>query len=176
MAMLNLINQKFGKLTVVEHLGRDKSGKHKWRCACDCGQTKDTWTWHLTAGKERQCSQCVSKQQGKALTLHGGSRSKLYQTWADMIQRCTNPNNTNYIKYGAKGITVCEDWMKFDAFQAWALANGYAVGLTIDRIDSADGYAPDNCRWLSQRENSRLGSVSRWAKVKPNGFIGVAYG
>ena len=72
---------------------------------------------------------------------------------SNIIQRCTNPRNPAYERYGARGITVCDEWRKIRAFRQWAYANGYAPHLTIDRINNDDGYSPGNCRWVTIKEN-----------------------
>jgi len=69
-----------------------------------------------------------------------------------MKQRCANPKASDYRYYGARGISVCSDWVTFAPFEEWALANGYGETLTIDRIDNDKGYSPDNCRWVTQRQ------------------------
>lgn len=73
-----------------------------------------------------------------------------------MKRRCENSNMQNYRYYGAKGIRVCEAWHDFATFKAWAETHGYVDGLSIDRIDSDGNYEPDNCRWVTKSENSRL--------------------
>jgi len=72
-----------------------------------------------------------------------------------MKQRCYNPKNDRYSTYGARGINVCEAWMEFEVFEDWAMSNGYANHLTIDRIASYGNYTPANCQWLTKGENSR---------------------
>lgn len=70
-----------------------------------------------------------------------------------MKQRCGNPKANEYDNYGGRGITVCEEWEKdFEAFYDWALKNGYAHNLTIDRKDNNKGYSPDNCKWATMKE------------------------
>lgn len=63
----------------------------------------------------------------------------------DMMRRCYNPNSIAYKQYGAKGITVCQEWHDRETFRTWALANGYKKGLRINRIDPTKGYTPENC-------------------------------
>lgn len=72
-----------------------------------------------------------------------------------MKDRCFNPQNDAYRWYGLKGVSVCQEWLDFDAFRSWALANGYADGLTVDRLNSGGNYEPNNCEWVTRAENTR---------------------
>ena len=81
-----------------------------------------------------------------------------YTIWAHMNRRCNNPNADNYLHYGARGITVCDEWLSYDNFYEWAHANGYEDALTLDRIDVNGNYEPSNCRWAdiaTQNRNKR---------------------
>lgn len=86
---------------------------------------------------------------------------QLAQTIKHMISRCYNKNNQDYYNYGARGITVCDEWLKDrNTFCEWSIANGFqeGQGLSIDRIDSSKGYSPENCRWSNatiQARNTR---------------------
>jgi hypothetical protein len=89
-------------------------------------------------------------------------RTKLYQVWSKMKDRCSSDRYARW--YRSRGVTVCAEWLNdFVAFKAWALANSYREGLTIDRVDNAGNYEPSNCRWVTASENSRRAGVSRWA-------------
>lgn len=91
----------------------------------------------------------------------GNSQKPLYAVWRTMLQRCYNPKHNRYHRYGERGITVCDEWSEYPAFESWATAHGYESGVQIDRVDSGGPYSPANCRWVSpkiqqnNRENNR---------------------
>jgi hypothetical protein len=86
--------------------------------------------------------------------LANGKREKLYNIWVSMKQRCYNPNDRNFFRYGGRGITVCDEWREdYIAFKTWCLQNGYKQGLDLDRRDNDDGYSPANCRFVTHRQN-----------------------
>ena len=99
----------------------------------------------------------------KTKANHGLSHCKLYSVWNTMRHRCYNEKNKKYKLYGARGITVCDEWKNnYIAFREWALSHGYAEGLTLDRKNVEGNYCPENCRWVTQkiqqrnRRNNRL--------------------
>ena len=116
-----------------------------------------------------------------------------------MKGRCYNSHDPRYDRWGGRGIKVCDEWKEsFEAFYSWALSSGYNDDLTIDRIDNDGDYTPENCRWATQKEQSRnrstninftIGNSTRtlteWceifnldfktvnARYQRNGFIGI---
>ena len=94
------------------------------------------------------------------------SNQRLRNVFNDMMQRCYNQHHKDYRWYGANGIGICQQWL-YDpkSFEEWALNNGYADNLTIDRIESNKGYCPDNCRWIVLAENSRRAGNVNWITV-----------
>jgi hypothetical protein len=64
-----------------------------------------------------------------------------------MHRRCSDPKSKDFADYGARGITVCDEWAAVGPFVAWARVSGYEDGLSLDRINNFEGYSPENCRW-----------------------------
>lgn len=83
---------------------------------------------------------------------HGMSGTRLHRIWKSMRTRCNNPNCLSYKNYGGRGIKICDEWDEFLNFYNWAIYNGYSDNLTLDRIDNNSGYRPDNCRWVTVKE------------------------
>lgn len=149
---LDLVGKKFGQLTVLEFYDVNH-GMSRWRCRCDCGNETIVYGNHMLSGNTQSCG-CVGREKRrKACTKHGQSHARIYQVWADMKDRCYNPNNCAYEYYGGKGIRVCDDWLIPNNFFEWAFANGYDDSLTIDRLDANGWYEPNNCRWVTQHDN-----------------------
>ena len=156
----NLTGQKFGRLFVLRYVGSGKQHQSLFECICDCGNIIVVKGGNLVSGNSKSCG-CLKKEILSANnrmvnTTHRMTRTRLYIIWTDMKQRCNNKNDPFYYLYGGQGIKVCEEWKEnFVLFYDWAVNNGYADNLTIDRIDNKKGYNPENCRWVTIKENMR---------------------
>lgn len=145
----DLAGKNFGEWTVLEFSHKDKAFTY-WKCRCSCGVEKSILAQSLKHGKSTSCGHWkVDFLHSKA--THGKYGTKLYRVWGQMIQRCTNPKNSAYRNYGARGIEVCEEWRSFEKFEE-DMAPTWAEGLTIDRIDNSLGYFKGNCRWVTRAE------------------------
>lgn len=157
--LINIVGQKYGRLTVIEYAGKFKDGHMSaWRCKCDCGNEVVVIGRNLKNGNTKSCG-CIAKEINKNCDLfkkHGYSGTKLYAVWKGIIQRCFNKNNKEYKNYGGRGITICREWKNdFVNFYDWAISNGYEEKLTIDRINVNGNYEPSNCRWATTKTQSR---------------------
>ncbi|MES1993150.1 MAG: hypothetical protein V4457_05990 [Pseudomonadota bacterium] len=164
MQLIDLTGQIFGRLTVLRRAA-DRGQVVRWACRCECGKDFSTSGKQLRNGDTRSCG-CWHSEQAAELcrsreTTHGGSRTRLYRIWAHMKDRCLNAQSDAFEWYGGKGVFVCEAWLDFPTFRDWAIANGYADGLTVDRMDSDGPYAPDNCEWVTRSENTRRMQASK---------------
>ena len=99
-------------------------------------------------------------------------RPPLYVCWVNMRVRCTKQNHPAYKWYGARGITVCERWQSFELFSADMLPS-YSEGLWLDRLDNDKGYSPENCCWVTSKQNNRNRRSNRLIDT-PDGMMSLA--
>lgn len=159
------IGDKYGRLTIVSEVEGNRYSR-RILCKCDCGAEKIISLNLLINGNTKSCG-CLKREMRIAKnTSHGLSRHRLYSVWSSMKDRCFNSKIDSYKNYGARGISVCDDWMNFINFYAWAINNGYKKGLTIERIDYNGNYEPSNCTWIPFKDQSKNRSSNHWIEFQ----------
>ena len=165
----DLTGQRFGRLAVINRRGSSRQGKAMWFCRCDCGQEVVVRSRDLKSGGTKSCG-CPRTHVVTARCLtHGhsrrGMRTQVYRVWYGMIQRCNNPKQPSYYRYGGRGITVCKRWRKFENLLK-DMGEPPTDRHQIDRIDNDKGYCKSNCRWVTPQENSRNTRRNCWLMFK----------
>jgi len=163
---LDLAGKTFGRLTAIEETDQRKNGKVVWLCSCDCGNEILVRGSDLTSFHARSCG-CYKRERAiETNQTHGeagNNRTRLYSVWATMIRRCSDKTQKNY---GGRGIKVCPEWKDFILFRDWAVNHPtYEEGKQIDRIDNDGDYTPENCRWVTHKDNLRNTRRTRWETI-----------
>lgn len=165
------VNQKIARLTLLKEI-RAGSGR-KWECMCDCGNKLIVKESLIRDGSVKSCG-CLKKEYAeKGNVVHGYNKTRIQRIHHSMLRRCYGKTHIHYKNYGGRGITICDEWLNKENglknFGDWALQNGYADNLSIDRINNNGNYCPENCKWstqLEQRNNTRCNHIIEYKGEK----------
>lgn len=158
-----VVGNKYNRLTVLSYIG-SKNYSHRILCLCDCGAKKEVDGWSVVRGLVKSCG-CLLKEWYKKPKKHGMSNTKEYKTWNKIKQRCLNPNNDRFNRYGKRGIKVCRRWL--NSFDNFFKDMGYAPSKkhTIERINNNKNYSPSNCIWATRDIQNRNTSFNKYVII-----------
>lgn len=178
--------QRFGRLIAIEMVGFDKKGNAIWLCKCDCGGEKKVASCSLRAGTCKSCG-CLHREglvaRNKAMSIHGITRTRVYQCWSNMMYRCFNPKSTAWKNYGGRGITACE-FIQASPLNLVALIGDMPNNMTLERQNNELGYCcgtckecmshnwPMNIKWATRTEQARNSRHTRFITI--NGVTKIA--
>lgn len=157
---IDLTGKRFGRLSVTRRDGSKTypSGKTStaWLCVCDCGNSHRTTKGALMSGSSKSCGcfqreDLSARRRARALGL---SNTKVYHAWVGMISRTSDIRDIGWRNYGGRGITVCEKWKSFLEFYN-DMGEPPTSRHSLGRKDNEKGYFKDNCRWETQKEQTR---------------------
>lgn len=131
-----------------------------WAFRCDCGALKNIRAANVRRGLVVSCTCQRKRLLSEQRTKHGKSKSEVYRIWVGIKDRCTNPNDPAYPRYGGRGIKVCERWI--NSFENFFEDMGdRPAGQSIERVDNDGDYDPSNCVWASRTVQNRNKSTNR---------------
>ncbi len=177
MRQLNLVNHRFGRWVVLHKTTDIQRFNYKeavWLCRCDCGTEREVRSRVLLHKTQNSrscgCARTDTMRENPSRLKHGYSKShRLYPTWKTMRQRCMNPNNKKYPRYGGRGIYVCKRWDNFKKFLI-DMGKSWKEGLSLDRINNDGPYSPLNCRWATPLEQAHNKGLSKFLVLKNRGY------
>ena len=164
--LIDLTGKRFGRWQVIEKSPEKHDSSAYWLCKCDCGTIRSVNGQQLKSGRSKSCGCYRNEILANTFRTHGKTKTRLYAVWASMRERCYCETCDAYQYYGAKRISICDEWMDFERFESWAFSSGYNPNAeshqcTIDRIDNSKGYSPDNCRWVNSVTQSNNQTKNR---------------
>jgi hypothetical protein len=159
---LDLKDKRFGRLVALCRANVPNARNAMWQCQCDCGATTIVAAANL--GTSTSSCGCIASENGTTMLrvnrlartdLHGESGSVEWAIWSRMKNRCNNPNNAKYHRYGGRGIKVCDRWLNsFENFLS-DVGRRPSKKYSIDRINNDGDYEPDNVKWSTAMQQSR---------------------
>lgn len=153
-ARLDVSGQRYGRLVAISFSRRNSTGNTLWNCKCDCGNELEVLLPSLRRGNTRSCGCWLKELRIERKTTHGKKRTRAWLSWASMRARCLNQKNPAYKDYGGRGIVICQRWL--DSFQNFFDDMGDRPdGLSLERIDVNGNYEPGNCKWATDKEQTR---------------------
>lgn len=135
-------------------------------CTCECGEERIVQMDNLKNGHTLSCG-CHKR---KVHTKHGLSGHPLYKVWEGIVNRCYAKNSPAFRWYGARGISMCDEWRyNPETFINWAISKNWVNGLTVDREDVNGNYTPHNCRLVTHQ--TQMNNTTRSCKFEMNGQV-----
>lgn len=142
----------FEFLTVKGYIGQSANHKAMWLCECRCGKVKPIQAASLLRSDTHSCGYLSNKRISRSRTTHSLSRTKIFSVWIGMIQRCNYLGDKSFVRYGGRGIKVCERWLhSVENFYA-DMGDPPTPAHTLDRKDVNGDYTPGNCKWSTPSE------------------------
>lgn len=176
----SVIGRRFGCWTILRLARLDSRRNRIWICRCDCGTEREVWQTNLYSGLSFSCGCRKGERIAAALRKYHAPTATIaeYGIWLRMRQRCTNPADTSYARYGGRGIRVCRSWDEsFDEFYR-DMGSRPSPEHSLERVNNDGDYAPDNCCWILLGEQARnkrstrilrcgdiIGSAVAWSEV-----------
>lgn len=132
----------------------------RYLCQCECGRVFPQTKLSLRKNPTIKCRACRGIDAALTRGDDGRTNTPEWSAWSNMLQRCGNPAAQAYRNYGARGITVCKRWQKFENFLADM--GPRPEGLTLERKNNNKGYSPGNCVWATPEAQTRNTRASRY--------------